>query len=40
MVVKGKNRILEVTNMAVSVLVVEDERNIAEMLQMYLEKEG
>ena len=26
--------------MAVSVLVVEDERNIAELLQMYLEKEG
>ncbi len=26
--------------MAVSVLIVEDERNIAELLQMYLEKEG
>ena len=26
--------------MAVSVLVVEDDRNIAELLQMYLEKEG
>ena len=26
--------------MAISVLVVEDERNIAELLQMYLEKEG
>ena len=27
-------------NMAVSVLIVEDDRNIAELLQMYLEKEG
>ena len=26
--------------MAVSVLIVEDDRNIAELLQMYLEKEG
>ena len=26
--------------MAISVLIVEDERNIAELLQMYLEKEG
>ncbi|MGN0998513.1 MAG: response regulator, partial [Faecousia sp.] len=26
--------------MAISVLVVEDDRNIAELLQMYLEKEG
>ena len=26
--------------MAVSVLVVEDDHNIAELLQMYLEKEG
>ena len=26
--------------MAVSVLVVEDDRNIAELLQLYLEKEG
>ena len=26
--------------MAVSVLVVEDDKNIAELLQMYLEKEG
>ena len=26
--------------MATSVLVVEDERNIAELLQLYLEKEG
>ena len=26
--------------MAVSVLVVEDDRNIADLLQMYLEKEG
>ena len=30
----------EVYIMAVSVLVVEDDRNIAELLQMYLEKEG
>ena len=28
------------TIMAVSVLIVEDDRNIAELLQMYLEKEG
>ena len=27
-------------SMAVSVLIVEDDRNIAELLQMYLEKEG
>ena len=27
-------------NMAVSVLIVEDDRNIAELLQMYLEKEA
>ena len=26
--------------MAISVLIVEDDRNIAELLQMYLEKEG
>ena len=26
--------------MAVSVLIVEDDKNIAELLQMYLEKEG
>ena len=26
--------------MATSVLIVEDDRNIAELLQMYLEKEG
>ena len=26
--------------MAVSVLIVEDDRNISELLQMYLEKEG
>ena len=26
--------------MAVSVLVVEDDKNIADLLQMYLEKEG
>ena len=26
--------------MAVSVLIVEDDHNIAELLQMYLEKEG
>ena len=26
--------------MAVSVLIVEDDRNIAELLQLYLEKEG
>ncbi len=26
--------------MAISVLVVEDDRNIAQLLQMYLEKEG
>ena len=26
--------------MAVSILIVEDERNIAELLQLYLEKEG
>ena len=26
--------------MAVSVLIVEDDRNIQELLQMYLEKEG
>ena len=26
--------------MAVSVLIAEDDRNIAELLQMYLEKEG
>ena len=26
--------------MAVSVLIVEDDRNIAELLQMYLEKQG
>ena len=26
--------------MAVSVLVAEDDRNIAELLQMYLEREG
>ena len=30
----------EVHFMAISVLVVEDDRNIAELLQMYLEKEG
>ena len=28
------------THMAVSVLIVEDDRNIAELLQLYLEKEG
>ena len=26
--------------MAISVLIAEDDRNIAELLQMYLEKEG
>ena len=26
--------------MAISVLIVEDDNNIAELLQMYLEKEG
>ena len=26
--------------MAISVLIVEDDHNIAELLQMYLEKEG
>ena len=26
--------------MAVTVLIVEDDRNIAELLQLYLEKEG
>ena len=31
---------MEVCIMAVSVLIVEDDRNIAELLQMYLEKEG
>ena len=31
---------MEDFTMAVSVLIVEDDRNIAELLQMYLEKEG
>ena len=31
---------MEELTMAVSVLIVEDDRNIAELLQMYLEKEG
>ena len=31
---------MEVFTVAVSVLIVEDDRNIAELLQMYLEKEG
>ena len=31
---------MEDLTMAVSVLIVEDDRNIAELLQMYLEKEG
>jgi len=30
----------EALSMAISVLIVEDDRNIAELLQMYLEKEG
>ena len=34
------NDIGEVLFMALSVLIVEDDRNIAELLQMYLEKEG
>ena len=37
----GKNHfIMEVVYMAMSVLIVEDDHNIAELLQMYLEKEG
>ena len=31
---------MEGFTMAISVLIVEDDRNIAELLQMYLEKEG
>ena len=29
-----------IPTMAISVLIVEDDKNIAELLQMYLEKEG
>ena len=31
---------MEVLTMAISVLIVEDDQNIAELLQLYLEKEG
>ena len=40
MIEKAKNLKMEVFYMAVSVLVAEDDKNIAELLQMYLEKEG